>query len=75
MLKAHHSRFLLFRRHLYYCQNFPDLFQRPGVGSAHEKKQSIQCLICHAKKSKKKYKVSSDGNTINSNIDSTTIEP
>lgn len=27
----------LFRRHLYYCENFPVLFQRSGVGSAHEK--------------------------------------
>ena len=64
----------LFRRHLYYCQNFPTLFQRSGVGSAHEKKQSIQCLICHAKKSKRMYKILSDGYTVNRKIDSTTTE-
>ena len=61
----------LFRRHLYYCQDFPILFQRSGVGSAH-KKQSIQCLICHAKKSKKVYKIFSHGYTVNRKTDSTT---
>lgn len=64
----------LFRRHLYYCQNFPTLFQRSGVGSAHEKKQSIQCLICHAKKSKNVYKTFSHGYTINRKTDSTTLK-
>ncbi|MGN9104723.1 hypothetical protein ACTM9V_16085, partial [Oliverpabstia intestinalis] len=35
----------LFRRHLYYCQNFPTLFQRSGVGSAHEKSNQYNVLF------------------------------
>ena len=64
----------LFRRHLYYCQDFPILFQRSGVGSAH-KKQLIQCLICCAKKSKKVYKIFPHGYTVNRETDSTTLKP
>ena len=33
------------RRHSYYCQNFPTLFQRPGVGSAHKKAISAMSYL------------------------------
>ena len=61
----------LFLRHLYYCQKFPILFQRSGVGRA-RKKQLIQCFICHAKKSKKMYKLFAHGYTVNRKTNSTT---
>ena len=63
----------LFRRHLYYCQNFPILFQRSGVGRAH-KRQLIQGLICHAKNLKKMYKILSHGYTVSRKAYSTTTE-
>ena len=47
VLKTRHSRFLLFRRHLYYCQNSPILFQRSGVGRAHKKAiNTVSYLLC-----------------------------
>ena len=63
----------LFCRHLYYCQNFPILFQRSGVGRAH-KRQLIQGLICHAKNLKKMYKILSHGYTVSRKAYSTTTE-
>ena len=35
----------LFRQHLYYCQNFPTLFQRSGVGSTHGKSNQYDVLF------------------------------
>jgi len=42
----------LFHRHLYYCQNNPSLFRRPGVGRAHGKGNN-KMPVCHIKKQKK----------------------
>ena len=53
---------------------FPDSIPEVGCGQRPRKKQSIQCLICHAKKSKRMYKILSDGYTVNRKIDSTTTE-
>lgn len=53
----------LFRRHLQYCQKIPTLFQRPGVGRAHEKRHICKCLISHAKKSLRAYKQKNSGYT------------
>lgn len=50
------------------------LYSRGRVWAAPTKKQSIQCLICHAKKSKNVYKTFSHGYTINRKTDSTTLK-
>ena len=42
----------LFHRHLYYCQETPALFQRPGVGSAHGNGNNIECLFAIQKNQK-----------------------
>ena len=42
----------LFRRHLYYCENFPVLFQRSGVGSAHKKSNKFNVLFVVQKNQK-----------------------
>jgi len=57
----------LFRRHLQYCRKPLFIFQRPGVGRAHEKKQS-GCFISGTKNQKNLYKDVQISNTIISKI-------
>ena len=70
--KADHSRFLSIPSAFVLLPGFPDSIPEVGCGQRPRKKQSIQCLICHAKKSKKVYKIFSHGYTVNRKTDSTT---
>ena len=72
--KADHSRFLSIPSAFVLLPGFPDSIPEVGCGQRPRKKQLIQCLICHAKKSKRMYKILSDGYTVNRKIDSTTTE-
>ena len=72
--KADHSRFLSIPSAFVLLPEFPYSIPEVGCGQRPRKKQSIQCLICHAKKSKRMYKILSDGYTVNRKIDSTTTE-
>lgn len=66
-----HSRFLSIPSAFVLLPEFPYYIPEVGCGQRPRKKQSIQCLICHAKKSKRMYKILSDGYTVNRKIDST----
>lgn len=70
--KADHSRFLSIPSAFVLLPEFPYSIPEVGCGQRPRKKQSIQCLICHAKKSKKMYKNFSHGYTVNRKTDSTT---
>lgn len=72
--KADHSRFLSIPSAFVLLPEFPCFIPEAGCGQRLRKKQPIQCLICHAKKSQRMYKILSDGYTINRKIDSTTTE-
>ena len=66
--KADHSRFLSIPSAFVLLPEFPYSIPEVGCGQRPRKKQSIQCLICHAKKSKRMYKILSDGYTVNRNL-------
>ena len=72
--KADHSRSLSIPSAFVLLPEFPYSIPEAGCGQRPRKKQSIQCLICHAKKTKRMYKILSDGYTVNRKIDSTTTE-
>ena len=72
--KADHSRFLSIPSAFVLLPEFPYSIPEVGCGQRPRKKQSIQCLICYAKKSKRMYKILSDVYTVNRKIDSTTTE-
>ena len=70
--KANHSRSLSIPSAFVLLPEFSHSIPEVGCGQRPRKKQSIQCLICYAKKSKRMYKILSDGYTINRKINSTT---
>ena len=72
--KADHSRFLSIPSAFVLLPEFPYSIPEVGCGQRPRKKQSIQCLICHTKKSKNVYKTFSHGYTINRKTDSTTLK-
>ena len=69
--KAGHSHFLSIPSAFVLLPEFPCPIPEAGCGQRPRKEQSIQCLICHAKKTKRMYKILSDGYTVNRKIDST----